>query len=96
MAQPLSPKLDWELANPLWAAALNPVLANPLNGVKILSNVVLINGTTIINHGLGRMMLGWFIVDINAAATIYRSAPFNATTITLTSNAIAVVSIGVF
>lgn len=96
MAAPLSPHLDWNLANPLWAQALNPVIANPMNNVTILKNISLINGATTINHGLGRMMQGWFPVDINAAATIYRSQPLNGFTLTLTSNAAATVSIGVF
>lgn len=96
MAIPLSPKLEWELANPLWAQALNPVVNNPLNNVRILQNQNLINGVTVINHGLGRTMLGWFLTDIAGAATIYRSQPFNGTTLTLTSSAAVVVNIGVF
>ena len=93
---PLSPKLDWSLANPQWAASLNPILNNPTNTSMILKNQPLINGVTIINHGLGRLMQGWIITDINGAATIYRSAPFNNKTLTLTSNAIVTVSIEVF
>jgi hypothetical protein len=56
----------------------------------------LINGTTIINHGLGKMQQGWFIVDINGAATIYRSQPLNDKTLILNSSAAVIVSIGVF
>lgn len=96
MGRPLSSKLDWSLANPIWAAAINPVIANPLNDANILSEIVLVDGVTIINHGLSRKMQGWFIIDINGAATIYRSAPFNSSTLTLTSSAIVTVSLGVF
>lgn len=96
MAQPLSSKLDWPAANPLWAAAINPVLANPIANVSFLTNISLINGITVINHGLGRMMLGWFLSDINAGVMVYRSAPFNSKTLTLTSSGAATVSIGVF
>lgn len=92
----LSHKLEWALANPLWAQNLNPLLAQPQSSGKILSNIVLVNGATIINHGLGRTLQGWNLVDINGAATIYRSAPFNSSTLTLTSNALVTVSIEVF
>jgi len=79
-----------------WASQLNPVLANPLNGISILKDVSLINGVTKINHLLGRQMQGWMILDIDEPATIYRSAPLNPLTLTLTSNVAVVVNIGVF
>jgi hypothetical protein len=79
-----------------WRAILNPVIANPLNNVSILQDIQLKNGVTTINHLLGQQQQGWFLVDIQGAATIYRSAPFNSTTLTLTSNAAVTVSIGVF
>jgi hypothetical protein len=96
MAIPLSPKLSWELANPLWAQVLNPVITNPLNGIQVLQNVALINGATVVNHRLGKQMQGWFIVDMDSAATVYRSAPLNDKTITLTSNAAVNVNLAVF
>lgn len=92
----LSPKLPWELANPKWAAELNPVLANPMTNMKIISDVVLINGSTAINHGLQQVQQGWIIVDQQGAASIYRSQPLNSLTLTLTSSAAVTVSIGVF
>jgi hypothetical protein len=92
----LSTKLPWELAQPKWAAELNPIIANPLTDMSILFNIKLNNGTTVINHMLGQVQQGWMLVDVQGAATIYRSAPFNATTLTLTSNAAVTVSIGVF
>lgn len=81
-----------------WKSELDPLLANPLNGIAILDNVPLINGSNTINHKLGRVMQGWFIVDIQGAATIYRpsTAPFNALTLTLISSAAIQASIGVF
>lgn len=79
-----------------WSAELNPVLANPTNNVSVLEGVVLKNGATVINHKLGRTMQGWFIVDQTAAASIYRSQPFNSLTLTLTSNAAVTVNLGVF
>lgn len=71
-------------------------MANPLNGVIIIKNIPLIDGATTISHGLGRMMLGWTIVDIDGVAEIYRSQPMNAKTLTLTSTAAVNVNIGVF
>lgn len=96
MSAPLSPKLDWELANPLWAQTLNPVLATPFLSGKAIVQINLKTGTNIINHGLGRMLRGWFPIDETAAATIYRSAPKNALTLTLTSNAVVTVDLWVF
>lgn len=92
----LSSKIAWELANPLWAQALNPIIANAILSGKALLNIPLINGATTINHGLGRMMQGWFITDVNAAATIYRSASMNDSTLTLTSGAACTVNLWVY
>ena len=79
-----------------WASEINPVLANPLNGVTILKNISLINGTTIVNHLLQQVQQGWFLIDIQGAATIYRNAAFNNLTLSLHSNADVTVSIGVY
>jgi len=95
MAQ-LSTQLPYAQLLTKWSSVINPVLANPLNNVSILQNVVLKSGTNVINHLLGQVQQGWFLVDINGAATVYRSAPFNDKTLTLTSNAAVTVSIGVF
>lgn len=96
MGQPLSTNLDWKLANPQWAQALNPMLANPFNNVQIITDIQLISGVTIIPHKLGKQMEGWFQVDITAGVSYYRSAPFNNKTLQLTSSGIAVLAIGVF
>ncbi len=79
-----------------WAAILNPVIAAPMTGVKILPNISLVTGANVINHLLGQQMQGWLIVDNNSAAVPYRTAPLNAKTLTLTVGAPCVVSIGVF
>jgi hypothetical protein len=89
-------QLPWEISRDRWASAINPFLANPTNNISILNDVKLINGVTIINHLLGQTPQGWFITDINGAATVYRSAPYTSTTLTLTSSAAVTVSIGVF
>lgn len=81
-----------------WRSILNPLLANPISSVSILSDIKLNNGTTVIPHKLGRVQQGWFLVDIQGAVTEvpYRSMPFNELTLTLISNAAVTVSIGVF
>jgi hypothetical protein len=92
----LSPKLEWNLANPKWAATLNPLLANPMNNMSILKNVQLKTGTNVINHLLGRTMQGWIQIDIQGNAQIYRNADFNNATLSLWSTAPVTVSLGVF
>jgi len=94
MALPLMQ--DWEKIQTKWKSQLDPILANPLNNSSILQNISLLNGVTVINHKLGRKMQGWSIVDIQGTATIYRSAPMNDLTLTLTSNAAVIVNIEVF
>jgi len=79
-----------------WISKLNPLLGNILANGNFLPDVSLINGVTVINHKLGRMMQGWIIADVNVGASIYRSAPLNDKTLTLTSGAACVVSLWVF
>lgn len=79
-----------------WKSILDPLIAKPQSQGLILTEVQLKNGVTVINHLLGDLMQGWAIVDINGAAAIYRSAPFNDKTLTLTSNAAVTVDIEVF
>lgn len=79
-----------------WASTINPFLSNPLNGVSILKDVNLSTGSNVINHLLATKQQGWFLVDAQGPAVIYRSAQFNDKTLTLTTDANVTVSIGVF
>lgn len=79
-----------------WMSQLNPLLSNALTQGSLLSNVKLINGINTFNHYLGRGMTGWFIVDQDGLASIYRSEPLNTKTLTLTSDAIVTISLWVF
>jgi len=81
-----------------WKSDLDPLLANPLNGISILKDVSLVSGKNTVNHLLGRTMQGWFLTDVQGVATIYHpsTSPFNALTLTLVSSAAVVCSIGVF
>lgn len=79
-----------------WSSQLNPLLANPTNQVSILKGVILTAGVNVINHLLGATLQGWFLSDINGAASVYRSAPKSNLTLTLTSNANVTADIAVF
>lgn len=92
----LSTSLPFNLMITKWASILNPVLANPTTNMSILQGVKLVIGDNKINHLLGQTQQGWIITDIDGAATIYRSAPFNGTTLVLNSTAAVTVNIGVF
>lgn len=87
---------DFQLMQSAWATLLNPMLSNPSLQCILLKDVALASGANVINHRLGRKPQGWRIVDINGAATIYRSANFNNLTLTLTSSAPVQISIEVF
>lgn len=94
MALPL--KLDWGLAQTKWKSQIDPVLANPITQGNVIAGVKLISGVTVVNHLLGHAPLGWFVCDIDGPAQIYRSAPSNALTLTLTSNAAVTINLAVF
>jgi hypothetical protein len=87
---------DFQLMQNSWGAVLNVLLKNPSLDNVLLKGISLANGVTVINHRLGRTPQGWRIVDIDGAATVYRSQPFNNLTLTLTSNAAVTVSLEVF
>ena len=78
---------------------LNPILNNELNMGNILTKVSLASGANIINHGLGRTLVGWFPVRVRANATIYDTQDTNTTpqlTLLLTASAAVVVDLFIF
>lgn len=84
----LSSNLNFEQMLTKWSGVLNPVLANLLIQGLPLENVVLASGVPqTLNHNLGRNQIGFMITDQNAAASIFRTQPFNSSTITLQANA---------
>lgn len=89
-------RLPIEQMQQKWKSQLDPLIVNPMNNANLLKNISLVTGVNVINHLLGRQMQGWFIADIQGAAQIYRSAPFNNLTLTLTSDADVTISLGVF
>ena len=95
----LPQSIPWPVANQRWASILNPVIANPITQGNLLKDVSLSNGTTIVNHKLGKDLSGWFVVGINGVATIYDNQASNQTpnlTLSLTSNAAVIVNLWVF
>lgn len=79
-----------------WSTIIEPIIAKSLLKGQLLTQINLINGSTVINHKLQRQMQGWFIVDQDSAASIYRSQPLNTLTLTLTSDAATTISLWVF
>jgi hypothetical protein len=94
----LPQKLDLPKMQTTWAQAINPILANLLVQGQLLKSQTLINGTTAIDHKLGRQPQGWFLVAPQASAIVYQaSQQLNPTlTLTLISNADLLTDIWVF
>lgn len=95
----LPQQLSWEQARTRWKAILDVLLSNQSLNSLILSNVSIANGTTVINHTLGRPLLGWRVVRLSGAATIYDNQDQNQTpglTLVLVSDADVTVSLEVF
>lgn len=98
MGSNLPKKQTLEQLQSKWPAILNPVIANLLVNGQLLTNQSLVNGTTVINHKLGRIPQGWFLVAPQAAATVFQATqqPNPTLTLTLISNAAVVTGIWVF
>lgn len=94
MALPLLKDFAMMLTN--WKAALDPVIANPIVLGSNLTGIALTTGATTVPHKLGRAQQGWFITDISAAATVFRTGDFNTTNMVLTASAPCTCNIWVF
>lgn len=82
-----------------WASVINPLLTNPLVNGLLLKNVSLINGSTQVNHKLGRKLQGWTVIRKRAAAEVYDTQDSNSMpelTLSLVSNANVLVDLYVF
>lgn len=82
-----------------WASQLNPLIIAPLSNGQILSGIKITSGINTISHRLSRNLQGWFIVGINAAATIYDQQAFNTMpdkTLILNSSAPCTINLFVF
>lgn len=78
-----------------WASQLNPVIALALLKGRQINDVALQSGSNVIDHKLGRQPQGWFLVDLNANVTAYRTA-WDELTITLTSSGSATAALYVY
>jgi hypothetical protein len=87
---------DLSLMQSRWKPILDAVLGNPITNLTILKNVVLASGNNQIAHLLQQMQQGWVVLDINAAATIYRYQAFSDTYLYLNASAPVIVTLGVF
>lgn len=76
-------------------SATQAARSNPINSGTVLSSVSLSSGDNQIPHKLGKSLQGWFIVDVNAASSIYKKSS-NDKTITLNSSVACVVNLFVF
>lgn len=83
-----------------WATKLDPIISNPTVNNLILKNIVLITGTNVINHRLGRNLQGWKPTRIrNVSATFYDLQDANQTpqlTLVLVSSANVTIDLEVF
>jgi hypothetical protein len=92
-------KLPLDQLETKWKSQLDPLLENPITQGHLIKGVKLISGTTVINHGLGRKLVGWFLVGLSAQATVWdeqATNPAQATSLVLVSTAVATANIWVF
>ena len=70
----LSTKLPLDLLQTQWSTLiLNPIISKSQNQGNLLTGISLTSGSNVINHLLARQMQGFYIADIDAPVTIYRS-----------------------
>jgi hypothetical protein len=82
-----------------WKSILDPVISQASVQSIILPNVPLKNGTTVVNHLLGRKLVGWKVIRQRASASIYDTQDSNQTpnlTLVLVSSAAVSVDLEVF
>jgi hypothetical protein len=81
------------------AHVLDPLVGNLVTQGIILQKVALGSGTTVVQHKLGHILTGWFIVRQRSSATIYDNQDTNPTptsTLVLVSSAAVNVDLYVF
>lgn len=98
--QQLPKKINWDRAQDLWAAIINPLLSNPAASPSILKNISLVPGANSIPHKLGQKLQGWYITRMRANfAQIYDTQdtnPYPALNLNLNASANVVVDIAVY
>lgn len=79
--------------------ALNPITQQPILNGNILTNVSLAIGENTIQHGLGRILVGWYLVRVRGSVLVYDNQDANLTpnlTLVLVASAARTVDIAVF
>jgi len=78
--------------------SVNPLLNNPLLDGVLLEEVVLLTGDNVVNHTLGRPLIGWIVTRRRASATIYDNQDANTGTpnLTLVLNSSANVTVDLY
>lgn len=82
-----------------WSSEINPLLKNPVLSGNFLQNISITTGANAINHKLGKTLQGWFVVGIDAPATIYDTQKSNqipGLTLDLVSSADCIINLYVF
>lgn len=91
---------SFSLLQTAWSKMINPIVGRIQNQSIILSKISLINGTNVVNHGLGKTLTGWKIIRLRTpGGTVWDNQDSNSTpntTLILISNANIVVDIEVF
>ena len=67
---------SFQLMQTRWGTLIDPVISNPINQGNLIQNVVL-SSSSIINHGLGRNLQGWFLTRLRGNATVFDRQDIN-------------------
>lgn len=95
----LPQKLNLPQMQTTWAQQLDPIISNPILHGLTLKNVSLVAGSNVINHLLGRPLLGWKTSRVRAPAIISDQQDTNQTpqlTLILVASAPVVVDLEVY
>lgn len=90
---------NFQLMQNSWGSILNPLVANPTLKNLVLENILLVMGSNVINHKLGRKLQGWKVVRQRSAASLYDTQDSNLSpdlTLVLVSDANVSVNLEVF
>lgn len=82
-----------------WATIIEPVLNRPANNSIILKNIELSSGTNVINHKLGRKLIGWNPTRVRSAVSLYDDQDNNSMpelTLILVADADAIIDLEVY
>jgi hypothetical protein len=80
-------------------SSVQPVLDNPIVNGRLIQSLAIASGSNVIDHGLGRTLLGWIVVRNSASVTFYDTQSSNANparTLLLTASGAATISLYVF